>query len=201
MRAIRRLVPADRKLILIVAPVLALVLVLVAGRLDGTPATEQAASRRPTTTTTSAPARESAAAGAVAAESATSGRDAASSEAGTGSGVSGTDWTDGYSPAGSEARQAALGIDGNGQSTQVLDESVTAETTVPDATVSTTTVPGATTTTVPGTTTTTTIVQPPAALDESIVTALLPISAVVFAALALAILARRNRRSDLATRS
>ncbi|UDY37915.1 hypothetical protein [Dermatobacter hominis] len=190
MTGLRRILPADRKMLLVLAaPVLAIALVLVAGRVgDDSPAARASARSSTTTTTTAAPAAGGDAAVAGASEDAAAvvddGSTGGSGSSGDTSDVSGTGWTDGYSPSYSEEAQAVLGVDATGETTVPPAETTT---TVAGPT---TTVPGATTT-VP--TTTTTIAEPPAAVDEVVVGALLPISAVCFAALALGILARRRR--------
>ncbi len=194
MTGLRRILPADRKVLLLVAaPVLAIVLVLVATRAgNGTPTEPSAArSTAPTADGSGGPDPSVAAAsqqgiGADASGAPVDGGTSGSGRSSGGSGVSGTDWTDGYSPSYSPEAQAVLGVDATGEST--VPPSGTA-TTVAGAT---TTVPGAPTT-VPGATTTT-IAQPPPAVDEAVIGALLPITSVCFAALALGVLARRRRR-------
>jgi hypothetical protein len=196
MTGLRRILPADRKMLLVLAaPVLAITLVLVAGRVGNDSPTEPAAARSKATTTTVAGGSEATVAAAseqaVGADDSGSSGDGDSSGSGAtsggGSDVSGTAWTDGYSPSYSEEAQAVLGVDATGETTVPPAETTT---TVAGATTS---VPGATTT-VPGSVTTTTIAQPPPAVNEAVIGALLPVTAVCFAALALGVLARRRRR-------
>lgn len=195
MTGLRRILPADRKmLLLLAAPVLAIALVLVAGRVGSDPPAEPAAAGSRTTTSTGAAGADASVAGASEQSggvdgSGSSGDGSDSGSEGSsdaGSGVSGTEWTDGYSPSYSPEAQAVLGVDATGETTVPASETTT---TLGGATTS---VPGATT--VPFETTTTTITQPPPAVDEAVVGALLPISAVCFAALALGVIARRRRR-------
>ena len=213
MRRLLALIPRDRTLLLLIAPVVALVAIAGASLLDRgpTPATV----RSSTSTTAPSSARPS---NEVAEGTGQTGGPSAPPAPSDGPDLSAGGNQDYQGDPAADVGGADLGapLDTGAPAPEVLGATTvpvsptttvppatttTAPTTVPTTVPGTTTVPPATTTTVPvtsttvpGSTTTTTVPGPPPVVSESPVAALIPVSAVVAVGLAVGLLYRRRRR-------
>jgi hypothetical protein len=200
-------IPRDRTLLLLLAPVVAIVAIGGAAMLDKgpTPATVRAGTTTTTVKGDSKPGTE------VAGETTVPSGDAGAGGS-TSDGGSSEEVSMGQPDLSAEANSDYRG--GVPPGADVLDSNLTAPTaappttvapatTVPATTVPATTVPGQTTTTTPTTTTSTTtstIPGPPPVVSESPVAALLPLSALLAVGIAVGLLFRRRRRQGPATK-